>query len=96
VPLEEVRPGMGIGDERSAVTPPCDETEPVVEGDEKAVLEILVACGAGRTMAQLSANSGLERDAVAVALDGLRAKGLVTRFNTLVESYAARFPGIQV
>lgn len=30
------------------------------------------------------------------ALDALRAQGLVTRLNTLSESYAARFPGLSV
>ncbi|MHB9149629.1 MAG: MarR family transcriptional regulator [Thermoleophilia bacterium] len=30
------------------------------------------------------------------ALDALRAQGLVTRLNTLGESYAARFPGLSV
>lgn len=31
-----------------------------------------------------------------VALDALRAQGLVARLNTLGESYAARFPGLSV
>ena len=60
------------------------------------MLETLVACGSARTVAQLCASSGLDRGQVAGTLESLRAKGLVTRFNTLVESYAARFPGIEV
>jgi DNA-binding Lrp family transcriptional regulator len=30
------------------------------------------------------------------ALDGLRGLGLVSRLNTVVESYAPRFPGLRV
>lgn len=64
--------------------------------DERAVLEVLVAYGASRTVAQVVAECGLSRAGVAGALEGLRAKGLVTRLNTLVDSYAARFAGLEV
>ena len=30
------------------------------------------------------------------ALDGLRDLGLVSRLNTVIESYSARFPGLRV
>jgi uncharacterized membrane protein len=69
---------------------------PALTADEKSVLDILIAGGTSRTSAQLSATSGLPRAQVAVALESLRQRGLVTRFNTLVESYAVRFPGVEV
>ncbi len=64
--------------------------------DEELVLRALLACEIGGTPAQLTARSGLTREQVANALQDLRAKGLVTCLNTVVESYAARFPGIRV
>ncbi len=68
----------------------------VLSADERAVLEILVDCGTSRTEAQIAAMCGLPRASVAGGLETLRAKGLVSRVNTLVESYAARFPGVEV
>ena len=60
------------------------------------MLHALLACETGGTAAQLAAGSGLTREQVANALQDLRAKGLVTCLNTVVASYAARFPGIRV
>lgn len=93
---EDARPGVGIGDERSAERAATPEIPPTLTAEEKSVLETLVACGTARTVAQLCASSGLDRKQVASTLKGLRTKGLVTRFNTLVESYAARSPGVDV
>ena len=59
------------------------------------MLHALLACETGGTAAQLAEGSGLTREQVANALQDLRAKGLVTRLNTVVASYAARFPGIR-
>jgi predicted transcriptional regulator len=72
------------------------DTAAVLSDEERKLLDLLVSCGAARTPAQLSAGCGLEREQVAQALDSLRAKGLVTRLNTVVESYTARFPGVEV
>jgi len=64
--------------------------------DERTVVELLVTCGVSRTVTQIAAECGLSRADVVGALEGLRTKGLVTRLNTLVDSYAARFPGLEV
>jgi DprA winged helix domain len=93
---EDARPGVGIGDERSAVQPATQDSPPTLTAEEKSVLETLMACGTARTVAQLCASSGLDRKQVASTLADLRTKGLVTRFNTLVESYAARSPRVDV
>ncbi len=63
---------------------------------ERAVLDALVTAKGARTAAQLMASCGLAREDVMYALECLRTKGLATKFNTLVESYAARFPGVEV
>ena len=93
---EDARRGASVGDERAAASHPASEIPLALTGEEKSVLEVLVACKTSRTVAQLCASSGLDRERVTGTLESLRAKGLVTRFNTLVESYAARFPGIEV
>ena len=93
---EDASRARGIGDQHAGGQGP-DAVPPVVlAADERAVLDILVACSEARTAAQLAGSCGLPRDQVAQALADLRAKGLATRFNTLVESYAARFPGLEV
>jgi DNA-binding MarR family transcriptional regulator len=96
VPRKDTKRGADIGGERAAASQPAADQAPVVTPEEKKVLDILLSSRTGRTVSQLSSRSGLPRDQVASALESLRAKGLVTRFNTLVESYAARFPGLEV
>ena len=93
---EDARRGAGVGDEQTAVRPPAPEIPLALTAEEKSVLETLVVCRAARTVAQLCASSGLDRGQVTGTLESLRTKGLVTQFNTLVESYAARFPGVEV
>ncbi len=63
---------------------------------ERLVLDVLVTSQAARTAAQLSAASGLSREQVVIALESLRVKGLVTQFNTVIESYGALFPGLEL
>ncbi len=87
-------PGTGIGQGPAAAIQPGEA--PPLSDHEKVILEILVSCKTSRTQAQLSSASGLGRGVVVGALESLREKGLVIGFNTLVESYAARFPGIEV
>jgi hypothetical protein len=96
VSREEIHRDAGVGEERAAAPSSVPESPLALAAEERAVLEILVTCGTARTMAQLCASAGLSRGQVASTVESLRAKGLVTRFNTLVESYAARFPGIEV
>jgi DNA-binding MarR family transcriptional regulator len=82
--------------ERGAESASASESAADLSADEKSILEVLVSCGSARTIAQLCATSGMDREQVTPVVEGLRAKGLVTRFNTLVESYGARFPGLEV
>jgi DNA-binding MarR family transcriptional regulator len=96
VSQEHARRGAGISDEATAGLPPDLESPLSLTVEEKSVLQTLVGCGSARTVAQLCASSGLDRGQVTGTLESLRAKCLVTRFNTLVESYAARFPGVEV
>jgi hypothetical protein len=74
----------------------AEQTLPLLTDEERALLDILVASATAKTAARLSAASGLSKEAVVGALDTLRAKGLVTSFNTVVASYGARFPGLEV
>jgi len=96
VSREDARRGAGIGGERAVTQPPAPEIPPALTIEEKSVLATLVACKTSRTVAQLCTSCSLGRGQVTASLDSLRAKGLVTRFNTLVESYGARFPGMEV
>jgi DNA-binding MarR family transcriptional regulator len=96
VSREDVAKSQGLRDKRAGGDPSSIvENPPVLTADEQAVLDVL-GHDSARTVAQLCAGCGLSRERVVPALDGLRAKGLVTRHNTLVESYAARFPGMAV
>jgi hypothetical protein len=92
----DAKQGASIGDAGLSAPPPGGETLAALSDAETKVLDRLVLRGAAQTPAQLSAGCELGREQVAQALDGLRAKGLVTRLNTVVESYTARFPGIEV
>jgi hypothetical protein len=93
VTREDAARSVGIGGEAVGQTPP---PQLVLSQQEKSVLDFLVACKDGKTAAQIGAGAHMDREEVAAALDSLRKRGLVTRFNTLVESYAARFPGVEV
>jgi hypothetical protein len=96
VSRQDAHRGARIGDRRALESSSSGDARPVLSDDEDKVLSILVSFGNSKTTQQLAAGTGLPREQVATALDGLRAKGLVIRVNTLVESYAARFPGIEV
>ena len=95
MPREDARPGADVGRPQTPGSL-AGSAPPVLNDDEKNVLNALVKCSASQTAGQLSASCGLTREQVAIALESLRAKGLVTRHNTLVESYASRFPGVEV
>lgn len=92
----DAKRGASIGDAGRSTPKSGSDTTVVISDEEKQVLDLLVSCGAARTPAQLSSACGLGREHVAQALDGLRAKGLINPLNTVVESYTARFPGIEV
>lgn len=93
---EDVERGTDVGREAAAGSRPAEAQHLVLTDDEKTVLDFLVLCRTARTVAQVCAGAGLGRKQAVDSLDSLRAKGLVTRFNTLVASYAARFPGVEV
>lgn len=63
---------------------------------EARVLGALSDAGHCLSMGQLRARTGILREDLRPILEGLRAKGLAARLNTVVESYACRFPGIRV
>jgi hypothetical protein len=94
VTREDAQRESGVGGERSAASLPGFDSL-LLSADERAVLEVLVDCGTSRTEAQIAATCGLSRERVTGGLETLRAKGLVARFNTRVESYAARPPGVE-
>ena len=69
---------------------------PQLSSDESVVLEALSAEDRCLTMGSLRARTGMSPEDLREAVEGLRAKGLITRLNTVVESYASRFPGLRV
>lgn len=69
---------------------------PVLAADEAAVLDLMSRTGHCLTFGTLRSRTGLETEELREALESLRANGLVVRLNTVVESYASRFPGLDV
>jgi DNA-directed RNA polymerase sigma subunit (sigma70/sigma32) len=88
-------PGQATAQEQAAQQQAARSLSALTD-QERLVLDVLMTSQAARTVAQLSAASGLSREQVAIALDSLRVQGLVTQFNTLIESYGARFPGLEL
>lgn len=68
----------------------------VLADDEAAVLDLMSRSGHCLTFGTLRSRTGLQTEELRAALDSLRANGLVVRLNTVVESYASRFPGLDV
>jgi len=64
--------------------------------EQKKVLDCLQQAGAGLTQKQIVARVSCPEPAVEHALDGLLAGNLVARLNTLVPSYACKYPGVRV
>ncbi len=96
MPRADKELSAGVGYKQALALPQLTGAPAALSTDEELVLYALLACESGGTAAQLAAGSGLTREQVASALQDLRAKGLVTCLNTVVASYAARFPGIRV
>ena len=63
---------------------------------EALILGALSDAGHCLSLGQLRARTGILREDLKPILEGLRAKGLAARLNTVVESYACRFPGLRV
>ena len=101
MPQEDTRRAPANGPEQETAPEPAAQQQAAqspsaLTYQERLVLDVLVTSQAARTAAQLSAASGLTREQVATALDSLRVQGLVTQFNTVIESYGARFPGLEL
>jgi DNA-directed RNA polymerase sigma subunit (sigma70/sigma32) len=96
VPREDTKPASTNGSEHTTAEQQAAQTLAALNEQERAVLDVLMASATARTAAQLSAASGLSREQIATALESLRVQGLVTQFNTLIESYGARFPGLEL
>jgi DprA winged helix domain len=100
VPREDTEPVSAEGAEQAAgqqaAQQQAAETPSALTDQERTLLDILKASTTARTTAQLAADSGLPRDQVASMLESLRVKGLVTLFNTVIESYGARFPDLEM
>jgi FixJ family two-component response regulator len=90
VPREGTKPASANASERATAQEGAAQTLSALTDRERTLLEVLVTSSTARTVAQLSADSGLPRDQVMTTLANLRVKGLVTQFNTLIESYGAR------
>lgn len=88
--------GVGPARREEVSLPQTAGDGPSLTEQEATVLDALSSFRTGGTPAQLRARCGLSIVDLGAALEGLRAKGLVTRLNTVVESYAARFPGVKV
>jgi RIO-like serine/threonine protein kinase len=69
---------------------------PVVTDQEAAVLDLMSRSGHCLTFGTIRSRTGLDTEELRCALESLRTDGLVVRLNTVVESYACRFPGLDV
>ena len=96
MPREDTKPASTNGSEQTTAEQQAAQTLAALNEQERAVLDVLMASATARTAARLSGVSGLTREQVAIALESLRVKGLVTQFNTVIESYGARFPGLEL
>ncbi len=64
--------------------------------DEALVLDALASHPTGATLGKLRTSCPLSEESLVSCLEVLRRKGLVSRLNTVVESYSCRFPGVRV
>jgi hypothetical protein len=64
--------------------------------EQKRVLDCLEEAGTGLTLRQLEVRTSSAAPALQDALDGLLAQSLVARLNTLIPSYAYRYPGLRI
>ena len=69
---------------------------PVLADEEAAVLALMSQSGHCMTFGTIRSRTGLETEELRSVLESLRTDGLVVRLNTVVESYACRFPGLDV
>ncbi len=69
---------------------------PVLADEEAAVFALMSRSGHCLTFGTLRSRTGLQTEELREALESLQANGLVVRLNTVVESYASRYPGLDV
>jgi RIO-like serine/threonine protein kinase len=69
---------------------------PLLADQEAAVLDLMSRSGHCLTFGTIRSRTGLDTEELRSALDSLRTDGLVVRLHTVVESYACRFPGLDV
>ncbi len=81
---------------RQGIQPPPVSVLPVLSDAEVEVLRILTDQGTRLTLSQLVSCTDFSREEVGMAIGGLRAKGLISSLNTVVESYSCRYPGVRV
>lgn len=97
IPLDHSQPlGGAVSGHAPLETPESANGLPVLADEEAAVLGLMSRSGHCLTFGILRSRSGLETEQLRAVLESLRADGLVVRLNTVVESYASRFPGMDV
>lgn len=69
---------------------------PLLADHEAAVLDLMSRSCHCLTFGTIRSRTGLDTEELRCALESLRTDGLVVRLNTVVESYACRFPGLDV
>ncbi len=78
----------------------CGEAEdsPLVKlnDEQKMVLDCLQRAETGLTSRQIAARVSCPAPAVDEALQALLARNVVARLNTLVPSYASKYPGVRL
>lgn len=85
-PLELSAPQVGVSVRSRAALTSVQET----------VLECLGASHGGMTMRQLENAVGCGADELRPAVEGLMSDNLVFRLNTIIPSYASKYPGVRV
>ena len=64
--------------------------------EQKRVLDCLQAVGAGLTLKQLQSHLSCSPDVLRSTVDALVERHLLCELNTVIPSYACRYPGIQL
>jgi hypothetical protein len=98
---------QGNQDRRSdttAVTSPAVRSSEAVDisaeqhlsEDQRRVLDCLQAVGEGLTLKQMQSHLSCSPDVLRSAVDALVERHLLCELNTVIPSYACRYPGIQL
>lgn len=94
--LHATPPGSAAPGSPASQTQPGVSGLPVLADEEAAVLALMSRSDHCLTLGTIRSRTGLGTEELRVVLESLRAKGLIVRLNTVVESYASRFPGLDV